>query len=272
MNAQPPVARRRRPDGATIVLALITVILFAYLYVPILVVVLLSFNDSELAALPIRGFTLRWFGAVFRNSHLMDGLWNSVIVGVASVAVSVPLGLMLAYAMTRQMGRRAGSALAALVTLPMQTPRIILAVLLLLTFSMAGVRPSLFTVFLSHVVLTLPFVTLIIAARLRGIDPTLEEAAYDLGASRLRIWLEVILPMLGPAVIAAALIAFTISFDEMVVSYFTIGTESTLPVVIWSMVSYGYTQEINAIGSIIIAITLCLIVAAQILQREPWIG
>jgi spermidine/putrescine transport system permease protein len=242
--------------------------MFAYLYVPIAVIVLLSFNNSDLASLPLRGVTLRWYSQIFQNQFLMSGLWNSVLVAAIVVVIAVPLGLMLAYVMARDARGRAADALAAIVSMPLQTPKIILAVLLLLLFSLIGVRPSLLTVTLSHVVLTLPFVTLIIAARLRGLDPSLEEAAYDLGASPWRIWLEILLPLLGPAVIAAALIAFTISFDEMVVSYFTIGTDATLPVVIWSMVSYGYNQEINAIGAVIIAATLVLIAIAQMLQRN----
>ena len=147
---------------------------------------------------------------------------------------------MFAYVMVRRASGGMSSLLLIVITTPMQTPRIILGVLLLLLFSVAGIRPGLITVLLGHVVLTLPFATLIIAARLRGIDTVLEEAALDLGASPLRMWVDILLPLLAPAVVAAGLISFTISFDEMVVSYFTIGTQSTLPIVIWTMVSQGY--------------------------------
>jgi spermidine/putrescine transport system permease protein len=249
-------------------LSVLTTLMFVYLYAPIVVMVLLAFNDSDLAVLPLQGVTLRWFAKIFRDEHLMEGLRNSIMVAVVAVAIAVPLGLILSYALVRTARGRAAAALGAVVSAPMQTPKIVLATLLLLLFSLAGIRPSLVTVTLSHVVLILPFVTLIIAARLRGIDPSMEEAAADLGASALRTWLSVLLPLLAPAVVAATLIAFTISFDEMVVSYFTIGTESTLPVVIWSMVSYGYSQEINAIGAVIIGTTLVLIAAAQVLQRN----
>jgi spermidine/putrescine transport system permease protein len=242
--------------------------MFVYLYLPIAVIIALSFNNSDLAALPLKGLTLRWYGAVFHNQQLIDGLWNSLLVGMADVLISVPLGLLLAYAMVREARGRSVNILTAIVTLPMQTPRIVLAVLLLMLFSLAGVRPSLLTVLLGHIVLTLPFVTLIIAARLQGIDRSLEEAAFDLGASHARIWFSILVPLLAPAIIAAALIAFTVSFDEMVLSYFTIGTESTLPVVIWAMLSYGYTQEINAIGAVIISVTLLLISLAQFLRRN----
>lgn len=261
-------AMPEKSTAGTFALRAVTTLMFAYLYVPIVVIILLAFNNSDFAVLPLRGVTLRWFAQVFQNQHLMAGLRNSVVVATAVVVISVPLGMILAYFMVRVARGRSAAALTAIVSAPMQTPKIILAMLLLLLFALAGIRPSLVTVTLSHVVLTLPFVTLIIAARLRGIDPAVEEAAYDLGASSLRTWLEVLLPLLAPAVVAAALIAFTISFDEMVVSYFTIGTESTLPVVIWSMVSYGYTQEINATGAIIIAATLVLIAIAQFLQQK----
>ena len=256
------------PQRGNAALSALTGLVFVYLYAPIVVMVLLAFNDSNLAVLPLRGVTLRWFAKIFEDEHLMEGLRNSIMVAVAAVAIAVPLGLILSHALVRKARGRAAGALAAIVSAPMQTPKIVLATLLLLLFSLVGIRPSLVTVTLSHVVLILPFVTLIIAARLRGIDPSMEEAAADLGASVLRTWVSVLLPLLAPAVVAAALLAFTISFDEMVVSYFTIGTESTLPVVIWSMVSYGYSQEINAIGAVIIGTTLVLIAAAQVLQRN----
>ena len=259
---------RRRTSRAGIVLGIMTVLLYIYLYLPVLVIIVLAFNDSELIALPLRGFTLRWFESLFRDAHLMEGLRNSILIGIATVSVSVPLGLMLAFAMVRLV-RRGSGVLTSAVVLPMMTPRIILAVLLLLFFASLGVRLSLGTVLLGHVVLVLPFTTLIISARLRGLDPALEEAAQDLGASKFRVWWEILLPLLWPAVLAASLIAFTVSFDEMVVTYFTTGIESTLPVVIWSMVRHGYTQEINAVGAVIIAVTLVLIAVAHRLRGDP---
>jgi len=260
-----PARGKRRTAPLDLVLAILSAAVFAYLYLPVLVVILLSFNDSDLAVLPLRGLTLRWFGVLFQDRQVMAGLGNSVLLGLATAAIALPLGVTLSYAMVRQSGRARG-ALASIVVLPMQTPRIILGVLLLILFSAVGIPLSLFTVLLGHVVVALPFVTLIVAARLRNIDRALEEAARDLGASGFQIWLRILIPLLAPALLAAVLIAFTTSFDEMVVSYFTIGTESTLPVLIWSMVRYGYTQEINAIGALIITSTLVLALAAQLLQ------
>ena len=260
-----PPRRRRRAGIASPILAALTVLLYAYLYLPILVMFVLSFNAAELAAFPLRGMTLHWYEEVFRNAHLMAGLRNSLMVGVACVAVSIPLGLMLAYVMVR-VARRSSGPLSSAIILPILTPRIILGVLLLIFFSFVGLELNLGTVLLGHIVLTLPFATLIIAARLRGIDFALEEAARDLGASPLQTWIHVLVPLLWPAVLAAALIAFTVSFDEMVVSFFTTGVDSTLPVVIWAMLRYGYTQEINAIGALIIASTLIILAFAQRLR------
>lgn len=257
----------RRVDLGNLALGGLTAILFAYLYVPIIVIVVLSFNDSDLASFPLHGLTLRWFAQVFRDEQIVEGFRNSAVVGAAAVAITIPLALMFAYVMVRRASGGMSSLLLIVITTPMQTPRIILGVLLLLLFSVAGIRPGLITVLLGHVVLTLPFATLIIAARLRGIDTVLEEAALDLGASPLRMWVDILLPLLAPAVVAAGLISFTISFDEMVVSYFTIGTQSTLPIVIWTMVSQGYSQEINAAGTLVIALTLALITASIGLRR-----
>jgi len=263
-----PFAKRQHFAPADIALGTLTALLFVYLYLPIFVVLILSFNNSELGAFPLRGFTLRWYVQVFHNEQVIEGLRNSIGVGLVVVAITIPLGLMFAYVLTRQARGTVAAILAGVITAPMQAPRIILAVLLLLLFSLIGVRTNLVTVTLSHVVLTLPFATLIIAARFRNIDRSLEEAASDLGASRWQIWTLILLPMLAPAVMAAGLIAFTISFDEMVVSFFTIGTQSTLPIVIWGMLAQGYTQELNALGALIVTSTLAVIVVAQSLRRK----
>lgn len=267
--AADPPRRRGSLPVTDLVLGTITAILFVYVYLPVVVVIVLGFNSADLAVFPIQGLTLRWFKDLFTDRQIIDGLRNSLVVGFGSVAVAVLLGMMMAYYLARRVSGFAESALSVVVVLPMQTPRIVLGVLLLTFFSLLGVRPSLFTVLLAHIALTLPFATLIILARLRGIDPALEEAALDLGAPRWRIWLEILLPLLAPALLAAALVSFTISFDEMVVSYFTIGNESTLPVVIWSMLSYGYTQKVNALGSLIIVPTLFLLGVAQFLRSAP---
>ena len=263
-----PDRRGRRFAPLDIALGTLCAVLFAYVYLPVAVIIVLAFSEADLAVFPIQGFSLRWFEALFNDTQVMAGLRNSVLVGLGVVAIAVPLGLMLAYFMVRRAGLRGGDVLSAVVVLPMQTPRIIIGVLLLIFFSILGVRPSLLTVLLGHVALTLPFAALIVAARLRSIDPALEEAAWDLGAPRWRMWLEILLPLLAPAILAAALVTFTISFDEMVVTYFTIGNESTLPVLIWSMLSYGYTQEINSLGALIIVPTLIVLAAAQLLRSN----
>lgn len=267
LNLSPAPGMPRRRQRASLILATLTVLVYIYLYLPILVMFVLSFNTAELAAFPLQGVTLRWYEDVFKNPQLMAGLRNSLMVSVASVAVSIPLALMLAYVMVR-VARRSSGPLSAAIILPILTPRIILGVLLLIFFSFVGFDLTLGTVLLGHIVLTLPFATLIIAARLRGIDFTLEEAAGDLGASPLQTWIHVLVPLLWPAVLAAALIAFTVSFDEMVVSFFTTGVDSTLPVVIWAMVRFGYTQEINAIGALIIVSTLIIMAFAQRLRAK----
>jgi spermidine/putrescine transport system permease protein len=266
----PPYAsiRRRRFDPFHAVLAAVTALLFAYLYLPIVVVMILSVNDSEVAAFPLHGVTFRWFLKVFNNPLIAEGLFNSLSVALVVIVITIPLSLMFAHVLSRETHSGRASALTILVTLPMQTPRIILAVLLLLLFSLLGIKTNLATVTFSHVVLTMPFATLIIAARLRGIERVLEEAAFDLGASRFQTWIHVLIPLLIPAVLAATMITFTISFDEMVVTYFTIGTQSTLPILIWNMLSQGYTPELNAVGALITVSTFVIIAAAQALQGQ----
>jgi spermidine/putrescine transport system permease protein len=261
-----PVSRRR--DLSRPILGAVTATLFLYLYAPIVVIAILALNRSEIASFPMTGITLRWIREALTDPVVQQGIENSLLVAFAVVVMTLPLSLILAHALHRHLSQRGANLLVGLVTMPMQTPRIVLAVLLLLLFSFIGIRPNLGTVVLSHVVLTIPFATLVISARFKSLDRALEEAASDLGASRLQSWVYVLLPLLAPALIAAAMITFTISFDEMVVTYFTIGTQSTLPIVIWGMLSQGYTPELNALGAVITVFTFVLIVAAQLLRGD----
>jgi spermidine/putrescine transport system permease protein len=259
--------RRPRPDLARLALGILTGLLYLYMFLPIFVIVLLSFSTNEMATLPIRGFTLQWYVTAFANDHIRQGLKNSLGLGVLTVVASSVLGLLGAIAIAR-FSFRGKDAFAWLVLLPMITPRLILGIMLLGYFAWLKASLSLGTVLLGHVLLTVPFTTLVIAARLQDLDPALDEAAWDLGAgwfTRLRL---ITLPLLLPAILAAALLAFTVSFDDIVIAFFTIGTDVTLPVVLWNLVTFGFSQTVNAVGTTVMVVTTALVVAAQLLLKR----
>lgn len=259
--------RRRIPGLASIGLGAITALVYAYLFLPIAVMAIMSFSTNRFAVFPIPGMTLEWYTAIFENDQVIQGFKNSLIVALFTVLISVTLGVLASLALLRHRFR--GQRLFnPLLVLPMMTPRVILAVALLLFFVEIGVRLSLLTVVIGHVIMTLPFTTLIITARLQSLDPLLDEAAWDLGASWFATLRLITLPLLLPAIIAAALITFTISFDDVIVSFFNIGTGATLPVVLWAQIQYGYTQELNAIGTLIMILTVATVLGFLYFQNH----
>lgn len=255
----------RRPRSGAIarrLLAAWTFLVLAFLYLPIVLLVVYSFNRSELNAV-WTGFTLRWYGEVWRNASLVAALENSVIIAVATTIVSVLLGTAAAWMMYRYRFP-AARATTTLAVLPMVAPEIIMGVSLMLLFRAVGVERGYVTVVIAHVTFCFPFVMAAVQARLAGLDPSLEEAAMDLGATPLRAFARVIVPYLMPGIVAGALLAFTLSLDEFVVTYFTCDADSqTLPVKIYGMIKPGLKPTLNAVSALIVAVTAVLVIAAD---------
>lgn len=251
-------------------LAIYTALAIAALYAPIAVMVAFSFNESPYAV-RWTGFTLAWYRRLAADAEIRDALLNSATIAFASAALATVLGTAAALAARRSFrGRR---AFAALVSLPITIPDIVLAVGLLVLFREAGVRLSLATAAIAHTTFNLSYVAVVVAARLEGLDPSLELAAQDLGATPFQAFRKVTLPAIFPAVLSGALLAFTLSFDDFVVTYFTTGPgNATLPVKIYSMVRFAVTPEINAVSTAILAASLALIVAALRIGRVPASG
>lgn len=208
-------------------------VILSLLYLPILILLVFAFNDGIVLAFPIRGFTLRWFQALLGTEALMRALRNSVVVGVASSLVATTLATCgaLGFVRYRFRGRQLFMNIGLL---PLYVPFVVLGVALLLLFMALGVPRSLLTVGAAHVVVALPYALLIIVARLSGLDPRLEEAATSLGANHWQTLRRVILPLIAPAIVAAALTAFTVSFDEFALANFLTANEPTLPVYLYS--------------------------------------
>jgi ABC-type spermidine/putrescine transport system permease subunit II len=235
---------------------------YAFVYLPIALVVLTAFNQATITTLPIQGYSLKWFEALFTNLRTLDALWTSVMLGVLAAVSATCLGLFAALAAMRHRfpGRR---AFLALIALPMVAPGIVLGVSLLLFWRTLGFKTGFTSLLLGHTLLALPYCTFIIMASLARFDRTLEDAARGLGAGELAVLLRVVLPNISPGLLGALLFGFTISIGEFVVSFFlTAAGITTLPIRIYSIVKVGITPEINAVSTLILAATLVLTLAA----------
>jgi spermidine/putrescine transport system permease protein len=239
----------------------------AFLYAPVAVLILFSFNASKLSA-SWQGFTFQWYRALAADEALMASLQNSLLVASVSTLIATVLGVSGAISLERFRFRRQQVVEGAML-LPLVMPEVMMGVALMLFFVTIKLPLSLVTVTLGHAAFNLPVVMVMVRARLRKLDPGLEEAARDLGATPWRAFQRVTLPLLMPAMIGAALMAFTISFDDFIVTFFTAGPGSTtLPLRVYSMVKSGVSPVINALSAVLVAISIALITLALTLQGE----
>jgi spermidine/putrescine transport system permease protein len=253
-------------------------LLFLFLYLPMTVLVIFSFSGSRLASV-WGGFTTKWYGELARDDRLLAALTNSLVVGFAVAALSTVLGTLTALVLARHADSRGAAAGEVAIALPIAMPDVVQGLALLMSFKVLwfaalaaiGLHPSLGrgTVILAHTAFAFAYVTVLVRARLAGMGTVLEEAAMDLGATPLVTFSRVTLPLLWPAVLGGFLLAFTLSLDEFVITFFTSGTEgATLPVYIWSKVRYGVSPEINALSALLVVASVVLVTAAALLQRR----
>jgi spermidine/putrescine transport system permease protein len=249
-------------------LALYGALYMAFLYLPVLMVPVFSFNDATAPALPLQGFTTRWYGELADSPTVRQAAWNSLRVAAATAVLATLLGLCGARAITRYRfpGRRAASGL---LMAPLFLPEIILGVSLLMVLLSLGVPLSLLTVTLGHVLVCLPYALVVLTAGFAGFDPSLEEASADLGEGAVQTFRRVVLPLVMPAVVASLLVSFTISLDEFIIAFFLSGNEPTLPVYIWGQLRFpARLPSVLALGSILIALSVALVTLAEILRRR----
>ena len=231
---------------------------FLFLYLPIAVVIIFSFNTSKMNIL-WEGFTFQWYGSFFQNRSLMDALMNTLIIAVASTAISTVIGTIGAVGMGkyRYFGK---DIIDYLLYIPVVIPEVVLGIALLCVFSICQIPLGLFSITIAHATFCIPFVVITVRARLAGFDGFLEEAAMDLGANRFQTFMKVTFPLLLPGVISGALLAFSLSLDDVIISFFVSGPNSiTLPVKIFSMVKTGVTPEVNALSTIIMLVVMVAI-------------
>lgn len=228
---------------------------FFMLYAPLVMIAVLSFNDSEITGFPIASFSLRWYRAVLGNPMLLAAFGHSVAVGIVAALISTALALGLALAFRHDF--RGKGVLLNLVLVPVVIPGIIGGIVLLIFFGYAEVRSSLMTtVLVAHVNWVLPFAFLTLYPRVHRFDQTLEEAAMDLGARPRQIFLRIVLPIIRPGIIATALFSFSLSFDEFIRTVFVVGEERTVPVQFWTMIVDRLAPELPAMAVMIILVSM----------------
>ncbi len=241
-------------------------LIYAFLYAPILVLIIFSFEQSKIAV-HWTGFTLKWYEQLFGDETLGTALANSIIVASVSVFFSAIMGTLAAVGLTRL--HFAGKNIyRAMITLPIIIPEIAMAVSALTLFLFLGIRLSLATVIVSHIVFCVAYVILTVMGRMEGIDRRLEEAAQDLGASPIMAFFKVTLPLLMPGIIAGSLMAFVLSLDEIIITQFNAGVgATTMPLRIYSMVKFGVSPEINALSTLMIMATVSLTLIAEFVRN-----
>jgi spermidine/putrescine transport system permease protein len=232
---------------------------YAFLYLPLVIVVVYSFNDSRLNAEWV-GFTLDWYRTLFAHDEMLAAAGNSLLIGLTVSLVSTVLGTMAGFAMYRYKLR----LLPILVLTPIAIPEILMGVSLLIFFVLLNFTLGLLSVTLAHIAFCIGFVAIVVRSRLAGMDESLTEAARDCGASPWEAFRHVTLPLIMPGVIAGALMAFTLSIDDFVITFFTAGAgTTTLPLEIYSMIKIAVTPEVNAVSTLLMLLTLVLIVIAS---------
>ena len=240
---------------------------FGFLYLPIAVLVAMSFNDGG-SAFSWDGVSLRWYAELARDTRLGDALLTSLGVALGATVVATVLGTLLAVGLARHSRSR---LLEAAAMAPAILPDLLLAIGLLAFFYLASVPKSATTVLLAHAAFGTAFVVAVVRARLASMDTAQEEASRDLGAGAVATFVRITLPALAPAVVAGALLVFTLSLDEFVIAFFTAGpTTQTLPIAVYSMVRTGVTPEVNALATVLVAVSVAVVVlAARTVRKDP---
>ena len=241
--------------------------ILAFLYLPLLILALYSFNESRINAV-WSGFTFDWYLTLFKNRRVLEALTNSLIVAFASTIVSTVLGTTAAIALNKYQYKYK-NVINGLLYLPILIPEIVMGLSLLVLFSQAHIPLGKTSLILAHITFCVSFVVITVNARLEGMRPELEQAAMDLYATPFQTFRYVTLPLAMPGIVAGALMAFTLSIDDFIISFFVAGPNSTtLPLYIYAMVKRGISPEINALSTLLMLATIVLVVLAQVLQPQ----
>lgn len=239
-----------------------------YLYAPVVVIVLFSFTTSPRLSMPIEGFTLDWYMRALDDPLVVDAFVNSIQIAAVSAIAAGAVGTAFSFGLVGLRKEAIRRSLLAFGLSPAIVPLLVVGIALAVYFRILGVAQGLFNAAIGHVLISLPFVVLNMNARLEKFDFSVLEAARDLGASRTRTFLDVTFPMISASLIGAMLLAAALSFDEFVVTWFNIGNQQTIPVLVWGLMRRGVDPSINAIATFLLAFLVCLVVASNVLTRK----
>lgn len=257
-----PLRRRRAP-----VLGAVSTLVYLFLYLPLFVVVLYSFSGTKVNAWPIRGYTLDWYRQLLRDEDIHDSIQLSVTVGLIAASTAVILGTLAAFAIDR-FDFPGKQAIRFFVVLPIVLPGIVTGVAMLSFFTLLGWPLSKWTIIIGHATFCITLVLNNVIARLGQLPRNLDQASADLGATPGKTFWRVTFPLIRPAVLAGAILAFTLSFDEVVVTFFLTGRDKTLPLLIWGRLRQGISPEINAVASVIVIVSLVGVLLSNRLSKQ----
>lgn len=242
-------------------------LVFVFLYTPIIVLALMSFNKSRYNTLPFT-FSTKWYVDLFSNTKLINAAINSVYIAFITAILCVILGTALVLGIPEGK-KKIRNIVNSIVLMPLTIPWLIMGLSLLLFLTKVGLSKNIFILIIGHIIISLPYAVLVIGARVSDMDKSIEEASYSLGANEWTTFRRIILPAILPAVIAGGFLSFMISFDNFVISYFLIPTgSSTLPIEIYSSIKFGFTPEINAVATIILVLSLVIIISIILLMQS----
>ncbi len=236
--------------------------IYIFLFLPIAVVVLFSFNTSK-RNIVFEGFTFRWYGELFQNDALLQAYGNTLIVGFVSTIIATVVGTLASYGMSKYKFKGKG-IIDILLYIPVVIPEIVLGISLLAIFNLSQIPMGIMTLIIAHATFSIPFVVFTVNARFAGFDRSVEEAAMDLGAGRIKTFFTVTLPIIMPGVISGAFLAFTLSIDDIIISFFTTGPGSnTFPLKVMELTKTGVTPDVYALSTIVLLITITLVIVSQ---------
>lgn len=247
---------------AGIYLGLILIIM----YIPIILVVIYSFNESKISSV-WDGFSLNWYRELFKDRSMFEALRNSIFLGVSSSLAAAVIGTLGAFGMSRT-NLKANNVMEYISTLPIMIPEIILGMVFLTFFSLIGLPFGMTTLLIAHIAFCIPYVFMLVKARLVGMDKSLEEAALDLGAGRARAFFDIILPLIAPAILSGMMLSFAMSFDDVIISVFVTGVNTnTLPIKIYTQLKTGVTPKINALCTLMLLVTVLFCALSALFGR-----
>lgn len=254
---------RRKKRFPAVYLAVMLVLM----YIPLAVTVVYSFNESKISTV-WGGFSLKWYVELFRQRDIMEALLHSIVLALLSGMLAVVIGTLAAVGMSKTTCRF-NSVISYLSTLPLMIPEIILGMVFLALFSLMGLPFGMLTLVIAHMAFCIPYIFIMVSGRLIGMDKSLEEAARDLGASQIRVFFDIILPLIMPAIVSGELLAFAMSFDDVVISIFVTGPRvNLLPIKIYTKMKTGVTPEINALATLMLLATTMIVLVTEHINRK----